>query len=357
VPQTPGAADGAWSLAATFAREDGRVYATAVASWDRGFVAIGQSQDFEAMSMGPGEPRVWTSVDGRTWVEEPLEFGTLDLALVGIGTLANGRLMAIGVVGYMAGVGNAGAAPVQTVAWTSQDARAWDESELPLADGIAATSVAFGPTGIVMAAGPELWFSGDGSAWSPVHQAPTGAGLWHVAAGEEGFVAKMYSGSDGGASLIASGDGVTWSEASVDHVVGAAAPLNGDWLATSYPDDPPTIAVLHSENGLDWTPALDVNDLTPADGPKAGQGMASGITEARVIGSAGGSAFLTLGWNHCCVALTRSLGVWSSTNGSQWSPILPEGNFVVSAASNSDVTVLAGYLGVGAEAAFWVEAP
>ena len=132
-------------------------------------------------------------------------------------------------------------------------------------------------------------------------------------------------------------------------------PIGGDWLAVGL--EPATIRVWASTDGLTWTRALDVNDLTGPDGPKAGQGLASQITAATLTG-AGDRAFLTLTFNHCCVTMPAGVGVWSTTDGANWSEVpLEDGALVQSAAVGESGTVLAGYLGRASSAALWLESP
>ena len=130
--------------------------------------------------------------------------------------------------------------------------------------------------------------------------------------------------------------------------------LGGDWLATASGGDPTTIQVLHSANGLDWTPVLDVNDLTGPDGPKTGRGLnEAAINTARLVGGAG-HAFLTLGDNHCCAQSGWSYGVWTTTDGSAWVPAVDGNAQVSSVANHGSTVVLAGHQGRADDAAMWV---
>jgi hypothetical protein len=132
--------------------------------------------------------------------------------------------------------------------------------------------------------------------------------------------------------------------------------LGGDWLAVAYDREWSTISVWWSANGLDWTRTIDVNDLTGPDGPKAGRGMESGITGG-TLASGGGRAYLTLTWNHCCAQMDVNVGLWTSVDGAAWSPAVLEGGLIQSVALGNNVAVLAGHLGRGARAAFWVAEP
>ena len=85
--------------------------------------------------------------------------------------------------------------------------------------------------------------------------------------------------------------------------------------------------------------------------------MASKITGATLT-SAGDRAFLTLTFNHCCVTMPAGVGVWSTTDGAEWTEVpLEDGALVESAAAGEGGTVLAGYLGRANSAALWIESP
>jgi hypothetical protein len=49
-----------------------------------------------------------------------------------------------------------------------------------------------------------------------------------------------------------------------------------------------------------------------------------------------------------------SYGIWVSAQGMTWAPVVDGDAFVSSVASNGDTTVLAGRLGRGDDAAFWI---
>ena len=90
----------------------------------------------------------------------------------------------------------------------------------------------------------------------------------------------MWNPDGGDNYVLASGDGVNVDRVRAGHLRPAVDAL---W---------PRLAELGLHRGsadhlgpafgerLDWEPILDVNTLTPEDGPKAGRGMESAITEA-----------------------------------------------------------------------------
>ncbi|CAN5477758.1 hypothetical protein BH23CHL10_BH23CHL10_18170 [soil metagenome] len=133
-------------------------------------------------------------------------------------------------------------------------------------------------------------------------------------------MAPAYHREEEQALVLASGDGIAWFEAEPPVRLSGVAPLAGDWLAWAYTEL--TISTLRSANGLDWSVALDVNDLTAPDGPKAGRGLESGITEATVSGE-GGVVVMTLGWT--TVAHRRP---WPSASGRR--PMAPRGSRLTS---------------------------
>lgn len=348
-------------LAASFGEDDKLEFARAVAAWNGRFVAVGHHFD-GPYTVSPGSPRLWSSSDGRAWVDQPLDLGTQDVSLVGLAPLDDGRLLLVGVVGANAAYTEPGAPPARSAAWASDDALTWRSFDLPI--GAVVGSFAFGPIGYALSAGTQLWYSADGLGWTLAHDVSEEGGfeggIHEVAAGDEGFVARGYKSPSGDAEalVLASGDGHTWYEAR--NLPGGGAldvtPLDGDWLALAYEVDLPGISVWWSANGLDWTRTIDVNDLTGPEGPKAGQGMESGITGG-ALASAGGTAYLTLTWNHCCAQMDVNVGVWTSVDGAAWSPVSLEGGLIQSVALGDDVAVLAGHLGRGARAAFWIAEP
>jgi hypothetical protein len=155
--------------------------------------------------------------------------------------------------------------------------------------------------------------------------------------------------------VVASADGRTWYES---EVVGAplfdVAAVGGDWVATAAGEEPGTIQVLHSEDGLKWAPVFDVNALTGQDGPKTGRGLDEpAINTATVVGG-DGFAFLMLGDNHCCAQAGWTYGVWMTTDGVTWTEAIPGNATVSSVVGAGNFTVLGGQLGRGEDATFWV---
>jgi hypothetical protein len=336
-----------WTEAGRFA-EDGIQLVTDVSAWSGGFLAIGQAWVGNSTAQ-ESEPRVWSSPDGSAWSQVEAGLGTAGVGLRGILRLSTGGVMIVGRV--PAGPGSGFAAK----AWRSNDGQAWTAVDLPV-ELVGQIDVASGPIGHVISTGRDLWYSAEAESWRRVHRAPAGVGLRSPVAGDEGFVVPAFRVDGGGAPIVyASRDGLAWFEGTPSEAVLGVASWRGDWLGWGHTADPTTISILRSANGLDWSVALDVNDLTPPDGPKAGLGLESGITEVTLSGE-GGVVAMTLGWNHCCVQPPQGVAVYVSMDGDAWVDArLPENTNVSSLATDGEVVVLGGHLHRGhGGAAFWV---
>lgn len=353
--------DGRWESTAIFDTSPATSYVTDMVPWRGGLLAIGSAWESE-YHVTSELPAMWTSEDGRSWEPHPVELGVDDVTLVGIAARADGRLL---LVGRVPGSGAVPETPEpRNVAWVSLDAIQWDAIELPISEGGQVDSLAHGPKGYVLSASTpytefapnadqtpgELWFSIDAIAWTKTHEGAVGA-----VAGDDGFLAIGSALAAGPSGVVASADGRTWYGSDV---VGAPlmgiAPLGGDWLATAAGEEPGSIRVLHSENGLDWTPVLDVNDLTGADGPKTGRGLNEAAINSAFLSGGDGHAFLMLGNNHCCAQMGWTYGVWTTTDGVTWTEAIPGDAFVSSVTAADGLTVLGGHVGRGENAAFWI---
>lgn len=345
---------GTWTLVESIGLQGTLTYATDVVAWDGGFAAIGFHHPGPVPSEGR-VPRLWTSPDGRTWRDQSPDLGRDDIAFFGLASLGD-ELLLVAAFGEPQPA-PAGAAP-STLSWVSQDGAAWERIDLGLPDGPDLRAMASGRIGLVVATNQELWTSADGRVWDKAVELPDGSQFQSVSAGDDGFVAFGQVTTTGAEAplVIASGDGRTWHPArtEVGTFVLDVDSLTGDWLATAYDDAPATISVWWSANGLDWDRTLDVNELTGPDGPKAGQGLASGITQAS-LAAAGGRWIMTLAWNHCCEQMPASVGVWSTTDGSAWD-LVPVGEaMIASGATDGSTSVLAGDTQRGHMATFWIE--
>ena len=335
-----------WTLAGTFEESGTVAQVLKVVEWDDGFVAIGERSTTEYLG-APGEPRLWISADGHSWSEATPELGYEDASVQAGSLLEDGRLMLIGFTGDVGAGG-----PYEPRAWASGDLETWTELELPFGDSPTAPAYAAGPVGHVVARERTIWFSTNGTDWEQVFEVDERS-LQSPSAGDEGFVVMHAGDPDAQPSLLASGDGRQWFETEPRPVYNVA-PFGGDWLGYEYSDEPPTIMLTRSANGLDWEAYQDVNELTPSDGPKAGKGMASEIQQVTFT-SAAGTMVMTFSWNHCCAQLAQGVMVLSSTDATDWTELdLGANAFVSSSAANGDVVVLGGYLNRGQAAALWV---
>lgn len=322
----------------------GSVVATDVA-WEGGLVAIGHVRP-DANVVSDPSPRIWRSMDGVTWTEEQPELGVDPVALIGIEVRPDGQFMLIGQTGSAMNSAEQG-----TAAWISPDGVDWEPIDMPMDGPVLAFDR--GAIGYVLVVGNKLWFSPDGESWSM-----TAEGVSDAAAGDEGFVAVQWTEEGLTPGTLASSDGVTWFESDdFASFVLDVAPLAGDWFATGIvqQDDAQTINVWQSENGLDWTPILDVNDLTASDGPKTGRGLEfDSISGASLAAGGGGRLFITLTNNHCCAMLPWNHGVWGTVDGETWEQVVEGDAFVASVTDEAELKVLVGHLGRGDDAAFWL---
>lgn len=339
----------AWRMTEGFDSSPATSYVTDVTAWNNGFVAIGSAWA-DVVHVNQEMPRVWTSDDGEAWSEQPAELGVEDVTMIGIAARADGRLL---LVGRVPGSGsNPNTPSPRSVAWVSDDARTWQEVGLALTDDVVVDSFDHGPQGYALTAGGGVWFSAEGIDWAKTHDSASS-----VVAGDEGFVAIVIPEAAGPSAVIASADGQTWfASDSIAAPMLDVAPLGGDWVATGYaPEtDFATIRVWHSADGLDWTPMLDVNDLTGPAGPKTGRGLNDLAINGASLSGGAGRAFLTLTNNHCCARMSWNYGVWESTDGTSWTAAVEGDAFVSSVVTAGNTTVLGGHLGRGDDAAFWI---
>ena len=335
-----------WTEAARFDAGEGLLLASDVSAWSGGFIAIGHEWT-DGYVGGPGGPRIWTSDDGRAWEEASLNLGPDTVELRGILRLSAGGVIVIGE--------QYGSDGPRARAFRSEDGTSWTEIDLPteIAER-GGVRVASGPVGHLITLDDEIWYSAEAESWQLVHEAPTGVTFLQPAAGDEGFVTSASS-ADGDVPVIyASGDGLTWYEGTTPTGVFGVAPWRGDWFGWGYTEDPASIGLFRSANGLDWSDAGDLSDLTGPGGPTAGQGMDSDVTEMTLSGE-GSILLATLGWNHCCATPPRGVATYLTTDAETWAPAgLPEGAYVSALATDGTVVVAAGHLERGASIGLWV---
>jgi hypothetical protein len=347
------------ALTQTFDTSPRTTYATDVVGWRDGFVAVGSSWASE-FTVENEMPALWVSHDGQTWQSHAPQLGVDSVTLVGIAERADGRLLLVGTA--PGGGAQADSGPPVSVAWVSEDSVVWQPVDLPTSDNALLDGLAHGPKGYVLSARTpyvefapnadqtpgELWFSSDAVEWTKTYE-----GAVAVEAGIDGFVAIESALAGGPQRVVASADGVTWiASGLVGGAVLDVAPLGGDWLALA--GEQGTIRVMRSPNGLNWEPAADVNDLTGPDGPKTGRGLNELALNTAQLTGGRDRAYLMLGNNHCCAQMGWTYGIWATTDGTTWTQASSDSAYATSQATRNGITVVAGHLGRGDDAAFWL---
>lgn len=253
-----------------------------VTAWSGGFVAVGTLYETALPNVGPTplhEPRIWLSADGHAWESvSPPEIPS-NTTLRAIFPATDQRLIAVGVTHRATEFGYA--EETGTGWWESADGRTWQPAAVTPPQGwlVDLRHGARGNLALVTpeaAAGYEVWFSPDGSAWELVRR--IGDDSVAIGAGDEGFVVIGGPGpySDEGQDFaLASSDGISWLEAEAPPEQAAwLAPRGGDWVAVSHPPaqaslpwEPSAARVWFSANGLGWTEstsvALDAPEVVP----------------------------------------------------------------------------------------------
>jgi hypothetical protein len=339
---TPGPIAG-WELAGTFDGGESIAGVHDVAAWNGMFVALGEAWVSTEAGSAP-KPRLWLSGDGRSWSEVELQLGP-GASVQALAPLADGSLM---ILGTLDSDPDDWRDPVQPAAWTSMDAAAWSPVALPLeaVRDWGAPQFAAGAEGVLVTIDDRIWHSPDGRSWQMVYDAPRGTSLYGPVAGDEGWIVRRGNASLGTATLLVSGDTVTWYEVDLGNV-GTISTVAGDWLASRWTDDWERTEILSSANGLDWHVILDVGTLPvePSDEGTYDGATMSGTDELLVLSP----------WQagHC-YSMPAGQDVFWSRDASTWvSAGLVEGAVVTHALEVGDVSVLVGYLATTGDVAFW----
>jgi hypothetical protein len=319
---TPIAAPEDWTQVHTIGDGSTRTVGGEIAWGDAGFLVI--AKEFEG---GEGGPRptgfsFWRSADGQTWAELPSPVadanGYSATALTGA---ADGSYV------FHAHIFDTDTGSSSVVSLRSTDGETWEPIETGLPGDVAIQAIEEGPAGYLLVAGqtgnsnPTLWLSSDALTWELVHEFSQDQQYVQLHDGDGGAEGYVVIGRrierDGSSSYerfaFASADGREWVEQAApfgpdnqDFVWEVAVSSHGgDWLATLGHRDE-TTQLWASADGLTWTEAgsLDARNLTTAS---------AGLFEeigAELILAPGGSVF----WD-------GTPGVWSSTDGTTWSPI------------------------------------
>jgi hypothetical protein len=184
--------------------------------------ALTQAVGFEGALVGIGWDAdgsvIWSSVDGKSWMRQPLAASSGPAAVMGITT--DGETVVV--------VGRDWEANRAT-AWTSNDGTAWNQQIIPTSCAASSLAVvAHGPSGFVAAGpcqmGPDaalragVWISADGVTWSEVKDTDL-ALLGYaasIAGGPDGFliagwtVEQETADRSSADTVWSSPDGVTW---------------------------------------------------------------------------------------------------------------------------------------------------
>lgn len=184
--------------------------------------ALTQAVGFEGALVGIGRDAdgsvIWSSVDGRSWMRQPLAASSGPAAVMGITT--DGDTMVV--------VGRDWESNRAT-AWTSSDGAAWNQQIIPTSCAASSLAVvAHGPSGFV-AVGPcqmgpgaalraGVWISADGVTWSEVKDLDMAllGYATSVAGGPNGYLIAGWTveqePADGSSAdtVWTSPDGVTW---------------------------------------------------------------------------------------------------------------------------------------------------
>ncbi len=114
-----------------------------------------------------GHPAVWSSTNGRSWVETPVEAASGTIQAV---SAAGHTVVAVGQIGTKSGI--------TSVLWWSRDTRSWTRAIEPPDNLGVAAQIAPTSAGFVLRFSdrPDLWSSGTGQIWQAVSQSQPPAG-------------------------------------------------------------------------------------------------------------------------------------------------------------------------------------
>ncbi len=300
----------------------------AFASTDIGLVGVGQRGDQGA---------VWTSRDGVEWTLVP------DLPTEESGEFALTRLTSVadGPAGLVV-IGAWSTIDFSTPrVWYSADRQHWASvygpSDASLGEFASMNAVAY--YGMPEASGyltvgfvsddgytsrPQVWESADGRDWTAADVPPLSGMLNDVSV--SGDVLVAVGGSEGGALVLVSTDGATWTPApeqealrgaemtsvtAFDGGYGSTFVATG-WLTHAERPLPGTPAIWHSPDGLHWTLGL-----RGEPGQEIRQAIAIGAGFVAI-----GGQFPSASWSYDPAAPnppSDAIELWFSTDGETWS--------------------------------------
>lgn len=285
---------------------------------------------------------LWTSADGKTWTQIPLDPRVFPFVLP-IRDMAGGGP---GLVAVGGGTSIARGQHVRAEVWLSNDGRTWkripDERTL---NGAVMTGVVAGGPGLIAVGNIEpgegtpispargiVWTSIDGRRWSRVadpQRVFVGAEINNIVRGGPGFIAT------GESSLPSTGHAVVWT--STNGVTWYRAPRNPQ----EFPNDGPTGDAVAGPGGYLGTstiepPTYDLSPLwTSSDGvtwKRVPSGPFRGAID--VHETAGGPGYLAVGDQDYEPVM------WSSSDGTHWSRVADGAVFRGNLTSLSSVVML-----------------
>lgn len=351
-----------WRTVATFGAGGGWDTATTVVRSGETLLAVGfRMERGNKVGYNYVQGYQWTSTDGRSWTEVPLgtEFDEDLFFFQDVVAGPSGSFIAYMGVSYALDSGS-----TKNAIWQSTDGRTWQEADTDLDPGLQISKVVQGARGYLLMAQslgtePSLWLSANGLHWEEVHRftdATHYVGLDDIGAGDEGFVAfgvRTALDNTWERFAFASADGREWVNA--PQPFGAEdpqyrpplviAPLGPDWIAaTAQRDD--GAQIWFSANGPDWTPVAEIGDINTAQ------------AWAPVLIGADRRLFFSPTGEFPSSIEVRSPGVWSSTDGREWTRLdLGSAGVIGGAASGPTGLVLVGATFPSADeskATFWL---
>jgi len=333
-----------------------------IARWNQGAVAVGIDPPD-----GSTTP-VWTTGDGQLW--EPLPAGVdstfpTGTRILGIVRTTGGLAALLGRDDRCADLVPCDATGSPFAGWVSADSRAWAPRPAPDLQPLEpwrGAVMAAGPAGLVTASvgSPTgMAISVDGDAWQnlPAGTLPAGTAVNALAGTDRGYLlggTLVSSTRDGGAVILWSTDGRTWSSAPITGPGGGPAVLatrddvsvidgfvtsmegilaHGSWVATPGVD-----LWLWSRDGREWQ-VIDGFPPLPGDGPLATSGS------SRPVGRPTTDAIVSDGYWMTAIRVGVTVtgpvhvdggavsgisgddaGAWTSFDGTTWRALRLEGD-------------------------------
>ncbi len=240
----------------------------------------GSTQDHLPLA-GDSTPLLLFSEDGQSWSR--VEAGPLAV-----------HSLAGGPDGWVAlSFGHGGTSFVTF----SPDGRTWKDSTMP------GSAVAHGPGGWVVTNSNLLSRSADGMNWDNVVELGSDTAMTAITGSDAGYVAYER----GGSQLMASRDGITWTDVTPPGAAGTAdVDIVGDRVLALFSSEGSSVSTVQFGVFLGGSGTVTWEEAAP----EAVDGNAFGIHSIAV----GPEGLLAVGWN--VADLTPA--AWESSNGDEW---------------------------------------